>query len=68
MPSKKAAQIKLKFVQITKDCKYSHGVNVRSFKQGEKLFVDPKLKGGFETDKPFISERFKRVLEFNKHI
>ena len=68
MPSKKAAQIKFKFVQIIKDCKYSHGESVKTFKAGDKLFIDPKLKEGFLMEKPFISEKFKKLLLFNKHV
>ena len=68
MPSKKAAQIKFKIVIIKRDCKYSSGDKIKTFKVGDKLFIHPKFKNGFEIDKPFISEKFRQTLEFNKHI
>jgi len=68
MPSKEAAKVKMKFVTILRACKYSHGEAVKAFVPGERLYIDPKLKDGFSTEKPFISEKFSLVLELNRHI
>ena len=68
MPSKKAINIKIKKIIISKNCRYSMGKYIKDFKTGEELIVDPKLKDGFDFEKPIISEKFLILLKFHGHV